>query len=310
MGKTGKAIGGNPQMIQVNDLWKKFGRFEVLRGLSFSVPEGSAFALIGANGAGKTTTIKVLMNILEPTRGSVTVLGVDSRKISPNELSQIGYVSENQDMPAGLTVAEYLAYLRPFYSRWDVELETSMRHQLRLPPEHKIQDLSHGMRMKMALACALPFRPKLLILDEPFSGLDPLIRDEFMEGLLQQAGEMTILISTHELGEIDGVATHVAFLDEGKLLFKEAMNDLTGRFREVHVTLEQEACAPSQLPNGWLQLRATGNVLSFVDTRFSEESLCEQIKSFIAGVRRIDAQPMALRSIFTALARAARDAAV
>ena len=100
-------------MIQVNDLWKKFGRFEALRGLSFSVPEGSAFALIGANGAGKTTTIKVLMNILEPTRGSATVLGVDSRKISPKELSQIGYVSENQDMPGGLTVAEYLAYLRP-----------------------------------------------------------------------------------------------------------------------------------------------------------------------------------------------------
>src|SRR5690242_12033333 len=99
MGKTGKAIGGNPQMIQVNELWKKFGRFEALRGLSFSVPEGSAFALIGANGAGKTTTIKVLMNILEPTRGSATVLGVDSRKISPKELSQIGYVSENQDMP-------------------------------------------------------------------------------------------------------------------------------------------------------------------------------------------------------------------
>jgi len=111
MGKTGKAIGGNPQMIQVNDLWKKFGRFEALRGLSFSVPEGSAFALIGANGAGKTTTIKVLMNILEPTRGSATVLGVDSRKISPKELNQIGYVSENQDMPGGLTVAEYLAYL-------------------------------------------------------------------------------------------------------------------------------------------------------------------------------------------------------
>src|ERR1022692_4242439 len=115
-------------MIQVQNLWKRFGRgiggpsgsHDALRGLSFTVPEGSAFALIGANGAGKTTTIKVLMNIIEPSRGSATLLGVDSRKISPRELSQIGYVSENQDMPERLTVAQYLDYLRPFYPCWEI----------------------------------------------------------------------------------------------------------------------------------------------------------------------------------------------
>jgi ABC-2 type transport system ATP-binding protein len=266
--------------------------------------------LIGANGAGKTTTIKIFMNILQATQGRATVLGVDSRVISPRELSRIGYVSENEDMPQALTVAEYLDYLRPFYPLWDRELEASIRRRLRLPPERRIRDLSHGMRMKMALACALPFRPKLLILDEPFSGLDPLVRDEFMEGLLEQAGEMTILISSHELGEIDGVATHVAFIDEGKLLFEESMSDLTGRFRDVYVTLEREASAPSQPPRDWLHVRATGNVLAFVDTRFSEQALGERIESVVAGVRRIDAQPMALRSIFTTLARAARDGVV
>jgi ABC-2 type transport system ATP-binding protein len=159
----------------------------------------------------------------------------------------------------------------------------------------------------MALMCALPYRPKLLILDEPFSGLDPLVRDEFMEGLLEQAGDMTILISSHELGEIDGVATHVAFLDEGKLLFQESMSDLTGRFREVHVTLEAEAVRPTPAPNEWMQIRTIGNVLTFVDTRFDESGLSERIRSRIEGVRGIDAQPMALRSIFTTLARAARD---
>jgi ABC-2 type transport system ATP-binding protein len=295
-------------MIYVASLWKKFGRFDALRGLSFEVPEGSAFALIGANGAGKTTTIKVLMNILEPSRGSATLLGVDSRKISPRELRRIGYVSENQDMPSRLTVEEYVAYLRPFYPTWDRDLEASIARQLRLPLERKIGDLSHGMRMKMALMCALPYRPKLLILDEPFSGLDPLVRDEFMEGLLEQAGEMTILISSHELGEIDGVATHVAFLDEGKLLFQESMSELTGRFREVHVTLEIEAAQPAQAPKEWIEVRAIGNVLTFVDTRFDESGLGERIRARIEGVRGIDAQPMALRSIFTTLARAARDA--
>src|SRR5204862_8287828 len=104
---------------------------------------------------------------------------------------------------------------------------------------------------KMSLACALPFRPKLLVLDEPFSGLDPLVRDEFMEGLLRQAGEMTVLISTHELGEIDGVATHVAFLDEGKLLFEESLDELVGRFRAARLTLEREALAPAQPPTDW-----------------------------------------------------------
>jgi len=295
-------------MIQAENLWKKFSRHEALRGLSFSVPEGSAYALIGANGTGKTTTIKVLMNIIEPTRGRATVLGVDSRNISWRELTRIGYVSENQDMPDRLTVGEYIDYLRPLYPRWDRALETSIRRQLRLPAERRIGELSHGMRMKMALACALPFRPGLLILDEPFSGLDPLVRDEFMEGLLNQAGEMTILVSSHELSEIDGVATHVAFLDEGRLLFEESMNDLTARFREVRITMGHETDPPERPPAEWLDVRTAGNVLMFVDTRFSEMHLKERLSALDGDVRRVDAEPMPLRAIFTVLARAARDA--
>ena len=293
-------------MIHIDDLWKKFGRFPALRGLSFDVPEGSAFAMVGANGAGKTTTIKVLMNIMEPTRGHTTLLGVDSRRLGPRELAQIGYVSENQDMPSRLTVGEYLAYLRRFYPTWDHVLEVSILRQLRLPAERRIGHLSHGMRMKMGLACALAYRPRLLILDEPFSGLDPLVRDEFMEGLLNQAGEMTILISSHELGEIDGVATDVAFLDEGRLLFRESMSDLMGRFREVHVVLDGEAARPKS-DGEWMQMRTVGNTLTFVDPHFDQRRLNESVRSQWAGVRGIDAQPMALRAIFTTLARAARD---
>src|SRR3954470_10844872 len=100
-------------IIQTNNMHKKYGRFDALQGLSIAVPEGSAFALIGANGAGKTTTIKVLMNILAPSGGVASVLGVDSRELSPREMAQIGYVSENQDLPSRMTVAQYLGYLRP-----------------------------------------------------------------------------------------------------------------------------------------------------------------------------------------------------
>jgi len=294
-------------MIEANGLCRRYGRFEALQGVSFHVPEGSAFALIGANGAGKTTTIKILMNILEPTRGSATVLGVDSRRLSPQEFRQIGYVSENQEMPGRLRVAEFFDYLRPFYPRWDRALENEIRGQLRLPPERRIQDLSHGMRMKMSLACALPFRPKLLVLDEPFNGLDPLVRDEFMEGLLRQAGELTILISSHELQEIEGVASHVAFLDDGRLLFVESMADMNERFREVHVTLESEAAMHTRLPADWLNVRAEGNVLSFVSSKHSEDGFGECIRAAVGEVKKIDAQPMSLRSIFTTMARAARD---
>jgi len=216
-------------------------------------------------------------------------------------------------MPARLTVAEYLAYLRPFYPDWDRELEGSILRRLRLPGERRIGDLSHGMRMKNSLACALPFRPKLLVLDEPFSGLDPLVRDEFMEGLLEQAGEMTILVSSHELSEIEGMVTHVGFIDEGKLLFAESMSDLAGRFREVRVVLEESRGAVAtqvNAPEHWLGLQTTGNVLTFVDTHYSESGFGEQLAAFVGRVRRVDAEPMTLRAIFTTLARACRDTAV
>jgi ABC-2 type transport system ATP-binding protein len=296
-------------MIRAQNLWKKFGRFEALQGLSFNVPEGSAYALVGANGAGKTTTIKLAMNIIEPSRGSIEILGVDSRKISPRELARIGYVSENQDMPERLTVQEFLDYLRPFYPTWDRELENAIRGDLRLPPDRRIRDLSHGMRMKMALACALPFRPKLLVLDEPFSGLDPLVRDEFMEGLLAQAGDTTILISSHELTELNGVATHIAFIDQGKLLFEESMSDLSARFREVHVAFEGEPRPRNGVPREWLHLRSEGSVLTFVETQYSEDDLGEKVHTALGSVRRIDTQPMELRAIFTTLAREARNRA-
>jgi ABC-2 type transport system ATP-binding protein len=295
--------------IQTNGLFKAYGRYEALRGLSLSVPEGAALALIGANGAGKTTTIKVLMNILTPSAGTATILGVDSRRLSCREFAQIGYVSENQNMPGRLTVAQYLDHLRPLYSNWDRELECSILTQLGLPPDRKIRELSHGMRMKMSLACALPFRPRLLVLDEPFSGLDPLVRDEFMERLLEQAGAMTVLISTHELADIEDVATHVAFLDGGKLLFQEAMSDLTGRMRQVQIVLNQPAKEPLEIPASWLQPRTLGNVLSFVETRFSDQELSARIAAVVPTLRSVDVRPMPLRSIFTVLARNARDKA-
>jgi len=297
-------------IAQTENLYKKFGRFGALRGLTLNVPEGSAVALLGANGAGKTTTIKVLMNLLQPTSGTATVLGVDSRRISPHELAQIGYVSENQQMPDGMTVATYIRYLRPLYPNWDRALESQILKDLRLPLERRIRELSHGMRIKMALACALAFRPRFLVLDEPLSGLDPLVRDEFMEGLKPQIGETTLLISSHELAEIEDLTTHVAYIDQGEVLFQETKCGLSGRLREVRVTLQTEASLPAHLPKEWLNVRADGNALTFVESRFSEADLASRVASAVGEVRAITVRPVALRSIYTTLARAIRDRSI
>lgn len=293
-------------VAQAIDMWKRFGRHMALQGLNLSLPEGSAYALIGANGAGKTTITRLLMNMLTPTRGTATVLGVNTRRLSPRVLAQVGYVSESQVLPARMTTGEYLDYLRPFYPTWDKALEASICTRLQLPLERKIGALSHGMRVKAALACALPFRPKLLILDEPFSGLDPLVREEFMAGVLQQAGELTMLISSHELSEIEHVCTRVGFMDRGRMLIEEPMASLSARLREIRVTLEQAAQLPAHPPDQWLQVQAVGNVVSFIDTQYSEGGLKERLRTVLGPVKAVDVQPLPLRSVFTALARAAR----
>jgi len=293
-------------MIVANELRKQYGKQEAIEGLTFSVPEGSAFALIGANGAGKTTTIKILMNILQPSSGHATIFGVDSQRLSANEFQRIGYVSENQQMPLALTVGEYLDYLRPFYPRWDKPLERSLVRELGLPADRRIGALSHGMRMKMALVSALPFHPDLLVLDEPFNGLDALVRDELMEGMMDLAGEMTIFISSHDLSEIDSFATEVAFVDQGRLLFQDSMDTLMGRFREVQIVLEGEALVPGNIPSEWINVKAMGSVVSFVDTRFAESTMSGRLSPYWSHIQRVETKPLSLRAIFTTLARASR----
>ena len=238
-------------IVETHHVAKRFGRFEAIDDLNLAVPEGSVFALIGPNGTGKTTTIRMLMNILHPDRGDITVLGTPSRNLGPGDFQRIGYVSESQRLPGGLTLEQYFAYLRSLYPAWDRGLEKELCAQFELPPSRRIRHLSHGMRLKTLLVGALAFRPKLLVLDEPLSGLDTLVRDEVVNGLLQQAGDTTILISSHELTEIESFTTHVAFMLNGRLFLQEAIEALQTRFRAVSVTLSAVKKLPETLPEGW-----------------------------------------------------------
>jgi ABC-2 type transport system ATP-binding protein len=292
--------------IQTHALTKQFGRVRALDGLDFSVPQGAIHALVGPNGAGKTTLIKILMNIFRASAGTACVLGVDSRKISGEAFASIGYVSENQQLPPWMRVGAFLAYLRPFYPTWDTQLETQLVQKFDLPLDRKLKHLSRGMRMKAALASALAFRPKLIVLDEPFSGLDPMVRDELGNALLERSEESTIFLSSHDLAEIEGFATHLAYLDSGRLRLSEEMPSLNARFREVEVIFDAPAAIPPNLPANWIQVTAADQTVRFVDESFDQKSADAAIAQHFSPVRSVTFTPMSLRSIFLALAKTGR----
>jgi len=288
-------------VIETHHVSKRFGRFEAVEELSLRVPEGSVLALIGPNGAGKSTTIRLLMNILRPDAGEISVLGTPSLRLAPKDFERIGYVSESQKLPDGLTLAQYFHYLRTLYPAWDRDLERALCVQFELPPARRIRHLSHGMRMKTLLVGALAYRPRLLVLDEPLSGLDTLVRDEVVNGLLQQAADTTILISSHELSEIESFTTHVAFMQNGRLLLQEAIEELQLRFRAVSVTLSAIKELPQPLPEDWLLPETEGHRLRFVFARYQGDAPLFQQLARHFGAVQMECEPMSLRAIATAL---------
>jgi ABC-2 type transport system ATP-binding protein len=293
--------------IRTENLVKKFGRVEALRGLDLAVPEGAVYALVGPNGAGKTTVIKILMNIFGATRGRAEVLGLESTRLRGQHFSSIGYVSENQELPEWMRLDSFLAYLRPFYPSWDRKLENELVSQFDLPLDRKLRNLSRGMRMKAALASALAYHPKLIVLDEPFTGLDPLVRDELIQGLLERAEESTILISSHDLAEIESFASHIGYLEKGQLRFSEELTTLVERFREVELTFDTPPRLPKTAPNTWMHLSTSAAVIRFIDSRFDAEKTTTEVRNVLGEARNVAFTPMSLRSIFLAMAKAGRD---
>jgi ABC-2 type transport system ATP-binding protein len=317
--------------IQTYDLTKTYQHTTALHPLTLTVPSGAVFALVGHNGAGKTTLIKILMNMIRPSAGTATILDRPTISLTGEDFTRIGYASENQELPDWMTVRQFLAYLKGFYPTWD---DAALVQQLELPLDRKLKHLSRGMLMKAALASILAFKPSLILLDEPFSGLDPLVRDELIEALMARvrprslAGEAaladtpnserpTILISSHDLAEIESFATHIGFLHQGRLLFAEEMHSLTARFREVTVTLAPPA--PGELPAtlirtaepipaSWLLLETTLNAARFVHIHADTEPVLEQVKQVFTSTAEpiLHPEPMTLRGIFLALAKSGR----
>ena len=293
--------------IRVRDLTKRFGSMTAVDRCSLAVEAGSVYALIGSNGAGKSTLIRMLLNIVEPTSGEADVLGLNCRTLSGDGFRRIAYVAEDQEQPDWMTVRQLLDYCQPFYPDWDPALAAELVKQFALPLDRKLKHLSRGMRMKAVLVSSLAYRPKLIVLDEPFGGLDPLVRDEFVESLIDRAPETTILISSHDLAEIETFATHIGFMEDGRLAFSEELSTLAARMREVELTFSAPPTLPSPWPSGWLNPQLSGVVLRFVETAYEPARSHSAIAERFGGVNNLDFRAIPLRAMFLAIARAARD---
>ncbi|HXJ40219.1 MAG TPA: ABC transporter ATP-binding protein [Bryobacteraceae bacterium] len=294
--------------ILCKNLTVVFDGVRAVDSLDLEIEEGAIYGLLGPNGAGKTTAIKAMMNLLPPTSGVAEIYGRSSRSLTGDSFQKIGYVSENQLMPDWMTVGYLMAYLKPFYPSWDDTRAAELMRQFDLPKNRKLRDLSRGMWMKAALASSLAYRPRLLVLDEPFSGLDALVREELIEGILMSAEDSTILVSSHDLSDIETFSSHVGYMDKGRILLSEEMTALSQRFREIEVTLGQVADLQRDhpWPAHWLRPEVSPALVRFVDSQFDQDSTTAEIRHRFQEVRDIAARPMPLRAIFLALARSSR----
>jgi ABC-2 type transport system ATP-binding protein len=230
-------------VVGIEGLTKRFGRQTAVNGLSLSVPQGSIFGLLGENGAGKTTTIQMLLGLVKPNGGRLDVLGLDPTKRGLDVRRRVGYVPEVPVLYDWMTVTEIGWFAAGFHL--DSEASTSgyqyryneLARGFDLPAKKKIKTLSKGMRAKVSLSLAMASDPALLILDEPTSGLDVLVRRDFLESMVDLAGAgRTVLLSSHQIGEVERVASHVALMHAGKLILVEPLDELKARTFLLSVT--------------------------------------------------------------------------
>ena len=292
-------------VIETRGLTRQFRKTVAVKDLSLEVPAGSIFALLGPNGAGKTTLIKMVMNMVRPSGGRATILGTDSLLLGSPQLERIGYVSENQELPEWMTVQELIDYCRPFYPAWDDDLCRRLIHQFNLPLARKLKTFSRGMKVKAALLSSLSYRPELMILDEPFTGLDALVRDELIRGLLEVTDqkERTIFIASHDIDEVERLADWVGVIHKGEMQMSEPAASLRARFRQCEATLEPGQEVPEALPETWLLAEQAGQILRFVESRFQNGTGTEGIQKILPGIKDLSVSPMSLKEIFLALAR-------
>jgi ABC-2 type transport system ATP-binding protein len=215
-------------VISVSDLTRRFGTRTALSSVNLTIPRGGVYGLVGANGAGKTTLIRHLLGLLRADKGSVQVFGRDPVADPVGVLSRIGYLSEENDLPGWMRVDELMRYSRAFFPGWDDAYAGELRTMFALDPAAKIKTLSKGQKARTGLVVALAYRPELLVLDEPSSGLDPIVRRDILGAVLRTIAEegRTVLFSSHLLQEVEQVADHVTMLRQGKVVMSAPLKEI------------------------------------------------------------------------------------
>ncbi len=220
--------------LEVDGLRKTYPGF-TLRDVSFALPRGHIMGLIGPNGAGKTTVIKLVLNIVRRTAGAIRLLGLDSLAHEEEVKSRTGFVLDETPFYGYLKVAGTAGVIAPFYRTWDQARFEALCREFDLPPGKRVNALSRGMKMKLALAVALAHGAELILLDEPTSGLDPVFRRELLERLsaLIQDGRTSVLFSTHITSDLERVADYITFLRDGELVFSAPREDILEKWAVV-----------------------------------------------------------------------------
>ncbi|MDO4274764.1 MAG: ABC transporter ATP-binding protein [Eubacteriales bacterium] len=213
--------------LTVDRLTKKYKDF-ALKDISFQVPRGSIVGLIGENGAGKSTTIKSILGLIKKDGGEITVLGQKEEEVSAETREQIGVVFDGTNFSEELTPVRLNKVLKDIYQSWDENLYFSLLKQLSLPENKKISAFSRGMKMKLSIAAAFSHHPRLLILDEATSGLDPVMRDDILDMFLDfvQEEENSILVSSHITSDLEKIADYIVFIHKGEIIFSQAKDEL------------------------------------------------------------------------------------
>ena len=287
----------NDPAIELTGLSKRFRRTLAVDDLSLQVPRGSTFGLISPNGAGKSTTIRILMGLLSPTAGKARVLGMDVLADPVRVKQRVGYVPETHHVYRWMRVEEVIGFCRSLYKPWNDRTCREMLDLFALDLRKKVKHLSKGMLVKLSLLLAVSHDPELLVLDEPMAGLDPVAREEFLDGVLRTICErgQTVLFSTHTLDDMQRLADTVGILYEGRLLVHRNIEELLAGTKRIRATL-RNGRRPERLPAGTIWERVQGREWLVTVADFSPEKV-QQIRAEEA-VEHVEVIDLGLEDLF------------
>src|SRR5688500_17589125 len=285
-------------VIEIRGVTRRFGATRALDNVTLNVPRGLVFGLVGANGAGKTTLIRHVLGLLKAETGSVRVFGLEPVKEPVNVLSRIGYLSEEGDLPGWMRVDELMRYMRACYPTWDEAYAQDLRKQFELDPAAKVKTLSKGQKARTGLLVALAYRPELLLLDEPSSGLDPIVRRDILGAIVRTIADegRTVLFSSHLLDEVERISDRVAMLKAGRVVFTGELDEIKQSHHRLTLRFDDDRRQPPAL-DGVLSWEGRGCQWTAV-ARGRLESL--KVAACSLGAEVIDHQVLSLDEIFLA----------